>query len=203
MSGGCYSLKLTPNDRLLRSFFMAILFILRFVARNLLKESRRRNIFKFSFWCLPWDLNSVLTFNKPTRYVLYYGEFIFLSYHICCMLLPLVKRRENSKLRNDRHLIYLWCSLNSEMWKGLYIYIYIYIYNRNNCLEKSYVAALGRRFFGETCIGRDYIQKSTKRTTLSKLVGSNWGSHVIDWWGTAEQRSRGTGKDVLKLPEIR
>ena len=45
MSGGTYSLKSTPNDRFLRSFYMTILFTLRVFAWNLLRESCRRNIF--------------------------------------------------------------------------------------------------------------------------------------------------------------
>ena len=60
MTGEIYSLKSTSYDRFLRSFFMAILFTLRAFKRNLLKWSRRRNIFIFSFWCLTCDLNSAL-----------------------------------------------------------------------------------------------------------------------------------------------
>ena len=54
--------------------FMAILFTLRVFARNLLRESSRINIFIFSFWCLTCDLNSGLTSNKPTHYLLDYGD---------------------------------------------------------------------------------------------------------------------------------
>ena len=40
----------TPNYRFLRNFFMAGLFALRVFARNLLRGSRRRNIFHISFF---------------------------------------------------------------------------------------------------------------------------------------------------------
>ena len=75
MSGGTYNLKSTPNDRFIEKLFMAILFPPRIFVRNLLRGSRRRNIFIFSFWCLSWDLNSDLTSNKPTHYLLYYRDF--------------------------------------------------------------------------------------------------------------------------------
>ena len=46
-----------------------------FVTRNLLKESRQRNIFFiFSFWCLTWDLKSGLMSNKGAHYLLDYGD---------------------------------------------------------------------------------------------------------------------------------
>ena len=47
VSGGIYSLTSTPNNRLLRNFFMAVLFTLRVCARNLLRGNRRRNIFSY------------------------------------------------------------------------------------------------------------------------------------------------------------
>ena len=47
--GGTYSLKSTPNDRFSEKLFMTILFTLRVFARNLLRGSRRRNIFHISF----------------------------------------------------------------------------------------------------------------------------------------------------------
>ena len=62
--------KSIPNDRFMRNFFMAILFALRLFARNLLRGSRRRNIFIFWYWCLTWDLNLGLTSYKPTHYLL-------------------------------------------------------------------------------------------------------------------------------------
>ena len=70
MSGGTYSLKSTPKDKIFEKLFIAILFTLRVFARNLLRESRWRSIFIFSFWCL----NSGLTSNKPTDYLLDYGD---------------------------------------------------------------------------------------------------------------------------------
>ena len=52
MTGGAYSLKSIPECIFLRNFFMAILFTLRVLARNLLRGNRRRNTFRISFWCL-------------------------------------------------------------------------------------------------------------------------------------------------------
>ena len=56
MIDGAYSLKSTPNDRFLGSFFIAILYTLRYLARNLLRGRRRRNIFIFRFdvWPKVW-----------------------------------------------------------------------------------------------------------------------------------------------------
>ena len=58
----------TSNDRFLRNFYMAFVFIL------LLGGRRRRNVFTFSFWYLIWDLNSALTSNKPIPYLLDYSK---------------------------------------------------------------------------------------------------------------------------------
>ena len=44
-----YSFKSTPNNRFFRNLFMIILFTLRVFARNLLRGSRRRNIFFLYF----------------------------------------------------------------------------------------------------------------------------------------------------------
>ena len=45
-------------------------------ARNLLRGSPRRNIFKFSFLPLVWGLKSGLMSNKTTHCLLDYGDFI-------------------------------------------------------------------------------------------------------------------------------
>ena len=58
ISGGTYSFKSTPNDRFFDKLFIAILFTLRILARNLLRGNRRRNNYRISFWCLAWDMNS-------------------------------------------------------------------------------------------------------------------------------------------------
>ena len=56
--------------------FKANLFTLGVFARNLLREIRRRNIFfHFSFSCLTWYTNPSFTSNKPTHYLLDYGDF--------------------------------------------------------------------------------------------------------------------------------
>ena len=75
ISGGTYSLKSTPNDRFFVKLFMAILFTLRVLARNLLRGNRRRNTFRISFWCLAWDSNPDFSSNKPTHYLLDHGDF--------------------------------------------------------------------------------------------------------------------------------
>ena len=56
VSRGAFSLTPTPNDNFLRNFFMAGLFTLRVLARNLLRGNRRRNIFFFSYFVLMPDL---------------------------------------------------------------------------------------------------------------------------------------------------
>ena len=60
ISGGTYSLKSTPNDRLFEKFFMKILFTFRVFARN-----RRRNTFCILFWRLAWHSNPSFSSNKP------------------------------------------------------------------------------------------------------------------------------------------
>ena len=70
ISGGTYSLMSTPNDGFFEKIFMAILFILRVFARTLLRENRRWNTFRISFWCLAWDSNPGCSSNKPTHYLL-------------------------------------------------------------------------------------------------------------------------------------
>ena len=69
--------KLTSNDRFLRNFFIADFILLSGVfARKLLRGNRWRNIFvHISFWCLSWDGKPGFTSNKPTHYVLEYGDF--------------------------------------------------------------------------------------------------------------------------------
>ena len=83
VSGGTYSLTSTPNDRFLRNFFMAIWFTLRAFARNLLRGSRRRNIFHISFFIFffydwPGIRTKAFASNKPTHYILDHGDFMIL-----------------------------------------------------------------------------------------------------------------------------
>ena len=67
-------LYMTPNNSSLRSFLMPIVFTFSVLVKNLLRGSRRRNIFIFSFRCLTWGLNLGLTSNKSTHYLLDYGK---------------------------------------------------------------------------------------------------------------------------------
>ena len=72
-----YSLKSVSNGRVLRDFSWTFHFIFTFGGffRNLLRASRERNIFIFSFWYLTWGLNRGLSSNKPIHYPLDYGDF--------------------------------------------------------------------------------------------------------------------------------
>ena len=84
ISGGTYSLKSTPNDRFFEKLFMAILFILRNFARNLLRGSRRKNTFRISLWCLTWGSNSGFSSNKPA---------LWKKYNIFLNLKPFLKKK--------------------------------------------------------------------------------------------------------------
>ena len=55
MTGGPYSLTSIRNDRFLRNFFMASLYILSVFSKNLLRGNRRRNIF-FIFGFDAWSV---------------------------------------------------------------------------------------------------------------------------------------------------
>ena len=67
MSARNYSLKLIPNDRFLRNFFLAILFYI----QNFCYKSAQRNSLRWRR--LAWPLNYDLTSNKPTHYQVEYG----------------------------------------------------------------------------------------------------------------------------------
>ena len=79
ISGETYSLKSTSIDRFYEKLFMAILFTLRFFTRNLLGGNRWRNTFHILFWYLAWGWKPGITSNKPTHYVLDYGDFLRIS----------------------------------------------------------------------------------------------------------------------------
>ena len=57
------------------------LFTLRVFARNLLRGNRRRNTFYILFWCLALGSNHGFTSNKPTLFLLDYGEFNLNTFH--------------------------------------------------------------------------------------------------------------------------
>ena len=63
--------KVDSERQIFVKLFIAILFTLRVIARNLLRGSRRSNIFIFTIWYLTWSLNSSLMF----KYHLDYGDF--------------------------------------------------------------------------------------------------------------------------------
>ena len=77
ISGGTYSLKSTANDRFFEKLFMTIIITVRVFARNLLRGNRRRNTFRILFWCLACGSYPGFTSNKPTHYLLDYGDFVF------------------------------------------------------------------------------------------------------------------------------
>ena len=64
-----YSLKSTLNDRFFVNLFISILFALRVLVGNLLRENRQRNSFRILFWCLAWGSNPGFSSNKPTHYL--------------------------------------------------------------------------------------------------------------------------------------
>ena len=76
ISGGTDNLKTTSYDRFFKKLFMAILFTLRVLARNLLRANRRRNTFCILLWCLAWGANPGFTSDKMSHYLLDYGNFI-------------------------------------------------------------------------------------------------------------------------------
>ena len=120
MSSGTYSLTSTPNDRFLRSFFMAVF------ARNLLRWNRRGNIFfHISFWCLTCDMKSGFTSNKPIHYLLDHGDFIHsrpVLSHISSSILVLCERMLVCKCSkcSTLHLVH---SFQLKAEKGLKTYI--------------------------------------------------------------------------------
>ena len=69
----------TLNDRFFVKLFMLILFTLTVFARNLLKWNRQRNTFCILFCCLALGSNPGFTFNKPTYYLLDYGDLVHRS----------------------------------------------------------------------------------------------------------------------------
>ena len=72
---GTYSFKVDSERQFfLRNFSWQFLFILRVFAKNLLRGNRRSNTFCILFECLAQGSNPGFTFNKPTHYLIDYGE---------------------------------------------------------------------------------------------------------------------------------
>ena len=68
------------NDRFLKNCFFVGLFTLRAFARNLLRGSRRKNIFSyFVFDDWPEIRTQAFESNKPTQYLLDHGDYIALE----------------------------------------------------------------------------------------------------------------------------
>ena len=72
---GDLQFKANSERQIFEKLFMAISFTLGVFVRSAERTSGRRNIFIFAFWCLTWALNCGLMSNKPTHYLLDYGDF--------------------------------------------------------------------------------------------------------------------------------
>ena len=82
---GLRPLKSTSNDRSFWETFSWQSYC--FYSQSLCQKSaernrRRNNCFHISFWCLTWYMNPGFTSNKPTHYLLDYGD---LCHHIFVM----------------------------------------------------------------------------------------------------------------------
>ena len=68
-------LQSTPNVRFFEKLFMAtLIYFQSFCQKSAERGNRRRNTFRTLFWCLAW--NPGFSSNKPTHYLLDYGDFI-------------------------------------------------------------------------------------------------------------------------------
>ena len=76
-------LQSTSNDRFLKNFFMAGLFILRLLTRNLLRRNHRRNIFSFIFCfdaCLTWNTNIFSIQKSNYRQIFYTKVYLWTNF---------------------------------------------------------------------------------------------------------------------------
>ena len=69
------SLKSTPNDRSLRNFLRQFYLFSALLSEICWEEIAEGILFRISFWCLAWGSNAGFTSNKPTDYLLDYGDF--------------------------------------------------------------------------------------------------------------------------------
>ena len=72
VSGETYSLTSTPNEIFFRNFTWQFCLIPEFLP-EICWEDVAEEI--FAFWCLNWGLNRGFMSNKPTHYLLEYGDF--------------------------------------------------------------------------------------------------------------------------------
>ena len=78
MSGGTYSLKSTPNDRFLfiEKLFMAIfIYFQSFCQKSTERKSPKKYFLYFVFDAWPGARTQAFASNKPTHYLLDYGDF--------------------------------------------------------------------------------------------------------------------------------
>ena len=81
--------------KVLKNFFMEVLFTLKIFATNLLRGYRWRNIvFHIPFRCLTCDTNSS-TSNMSIHYLLYYGDFNWDNYNNYSWLYGLARNLRN------------------------------------------------------------------------------------------------------------
>ena len=71
ISGGTYSLKSTPNDKVIEKLFMAILFNLRAFARNLLRGDEIAEEILSIFRLDVWPGTRTLTFRLISQHTTY------------------------------------------------------------------------------------------------------------------------------------
>ena len=72
--------KVDSERHIFEKLFMEILFTLRVFGKNLLRGNHGINTFHILFWCLAWGSNIGFTSNKPTHYLLDYGDFNILYF---------------------------------------------------------------------------------------------------------------------------
>ena len=78
-------------------------------ATDLFKSVERKYFFFFfqiSFWCLSWDLNRGLIFNRPPHYLLDYDKFmwiisiIFVSKNLFKFIMKFYSKKKKKKISN-------------------------------------------------------------------------------------------------------
>ena len=76
ISGENYSFKVDSEQQIYwETFSWPGDFTFRVFARNLLRGNRRRYTFRILLWCLVWGSNTGFSKNKPTHYLLHYGDY--------------------------------------------------------------------------------------------------------------------------------
>ena len=75
-SGGTYSFKVDSERQIIwETFHGNFILLSEFLPEICWEEITEEILFLISFWCLAWDSNLGFTSNKPTHYLLDYGDF--------------------------------------------------------------------------------------------------------------------------------